>query len=92
MSVFAKKKTNEEFVLEAMNYSPYGALVQVFIISCMSAYTQQTIDLEGRNNPMPGFCDNEVWLGIAKDLQKKMDAQYGREPEAPNSKLTDKPN
>jgi hypothetical protein len=43
---------------------------------------------------MKGFVTDEVWLGMAEDIQNQMDAKYGRKEEenpAPSSKLTDKP-
>jgi len=71
-----QKPTNEEFVVELMNYSPYGGLVQAFIICGIESYCNDVIK-NAEHIPISGLVSREVWIGIAKDIKAKLDMNYG---------------
>ena len=40
-----KEQTNEEFVSDLMNFSPAGALCQVFILEAIQYYSMQIVEI-----------------------------------------------
>jgi len=70
--------TNTEFVTELMEFSPYGGLVQAFIIQGIQDYAKRVlanpIPTEGRSKQ---FINPDAWEGIAKDITAKIDAYFG---------------
>jgi hypothetical protein len=45
METIRNYQTNEEFVSDLMNFSPVGALCQVFIIEALNYYSNQIVDI-----------------------------------------------
>ncbi len=64
---------NEELVLNLMNFSPFGAMGQAFIINAIREYSKAVVK------------DNEdgPWFEIAKDVQTRCDAFYSRHDPKP---------
>ena len=80
-----KDQTNEEFVRDLMNFSPYGALCQPFIIQAIGYYCQEVIKdkdkilAEDKANQEEGkisLINNEAWIGIAEDIAAKIKEKY----------------
>jgi hypothetical protein len=67
-------KTNIEFVKWLMNYSPHGALCQVFIIEAIRHYAEQ---ISHTKPPEPendnGFISAIAWHNIAVDILNKIE-------------------
>lgn len=80
----AKKiKTNEDLVVDLMNYSPYGALCQSFIITAIRSFSDKVISqkkelLEMEKNGEVQLVSMKAWVGIAEDIKKRMDEFYNR--------------
>lgn len=84
----AKKiKNNEELVVDMMNFSPYGGLSQIFIMEAIRRYTEEVIEAEEelleqeRRDEEEGkvsIVSTEGWIGVAKDLKKRMDDFYDK--------------
>lgn len=69
-----KIKTNEALIKDLMNYSPYGALCQAFIMQAIREYAQHVIDnseeIIKNDNPI---VSHNAWIGTAKDIADRMD-------------------
>lgn len=82
-----KLKTNEDLVVDLLNYSPYGALCQSFVIQAIQSFAQNVIDnkeelikseeemeKQGRIN----LVSHKAWVGIAEDINERMNQFYNR--------------
>lgn len=69
----AERKTNTEFVTELMEYSPYGALVQVFILTALESFSKVVIEEPPLDHPL---ISGEAWKGVAQDVLQKLHARY----------------
>lgn len=65
---------NEDLVLDLLNYSPFGAMGQVFVMEAIRHYAASVVAGQDVNAPMPG----PVWGQIAADVKKRCDAFYSR--------------
>lgn len=73
-----KQMTNEDFVRYIMNYSPRGALVQVFVIQALSTYCE--LVLEAGVGPSENSLINpEAWRDIASHINNLMEQKYGNQ-------------
>jgi hypothetical protein len=71
----AKPKTNQELMFQMMNFSPYGALAEAFIVGAVRAYA----DKIAQDDPAKHDCEaisGEVWVGVAKDISRQMKEFY----------------
>lgn len=76
----ARKKTlrtNEDLVRDLMNYSPFGALTQAFIMDAIMSAAERTSQAD------PASIDNALlsgaaWVATAKDIHERCNAFYGR--------------
>lgn len=69
------RKTNEEFVVEIMNFSRHGAIVQAFVIESLRYYSE----LISKTNPKEvdtAFISGSLWKDIAIEIQEKLKANY----------------
>ena len=82
-----KLKTNEDLVVDLLNYSPYGALCQSFVIQAIQSFAQNVIDnkeelikseeemeKQGRIN----LVSHKAWVGIAEDINERMNQFYNQ--------------
>jgi len=76
MSESNKRKTNEEFVVELMNFSPYGVLCQAFIIEAIRYYADQVSSTPEPTDDTSQFISPKAWHGIAVDITKRMKDRY----------------
>lgn len=65
-------KTNVEVLVEIMEYSRHGALMQGFIIDGLLKICKRTID---RIDQMPagGCVSKQAWLGCAEELKAALE-------------------
>ncbi len=80
-----KRKTNIEFVKDLMNFSPYGALSQIFVIQAIEHYakevnqelTDKWLDENDKNEEgkIPLVC-NRAWRGVADNIIERLKQQY----------------
>jgi len=83
-----KKKedwTNEDFMNDLMNISPYGILCQAFIIQAIEHYCDKMIadkerilaeDKENQDNGKISIVSHEAWIGIAEDIKTRIVDMY----------------
>ena len=82
-----KIKTNEDLVVNLLNYSPYGALCQSFIIQAIESFASEVInnkefllkeeaDAEEKGRYL--LVSHKAWVGIAEDVKKRMSEFYNK--------------
>jgi hypothetical protein len=69
--------TNTEFVTELMEFSPYGALCQGFIMSAIESYAQHWAKQPPEDNP-GALIPQECMVGIGKDILAKIQARAAK--------------
>lgn len=70
-----KIDTNEKLVMDMMQFSPFGALSQVFIIEAIRKYADACADQPPETFDS-GMLNGEAWVGVAKDIKKRMQNFY----------------
>lgn len=74
--------TNEEFFSRLLNFSPFGALVQGFLIEAIASYCEAVIKEPVEDNPN-AIISPVVWQNLAKDVLRQINEKY-KEPENAN--------
>lgn len=80
------RKTNIEFVNDLMNFSPYGALSQIFVVQAIEHYAKEVnqeltdevldeIDKNKDDNRISLVC-NRSWRGVADNIIERLKKQY----------------
>ncbi len=73
-----KLKSNEDLVLDLINFSKFGAMGQVFVMEAIQSYAKSVVD-KGKPVDEPGaMFSAELWYDIASDVKARCDAFYGR--------------
>lgn len=70
--------TNVEFVTKLMEFSKFGPLAQLFVIDALDKWSQKIIDSQEQVlvQMKDGFVSGEAWVGVAKEINAKVKAQY----------------
>lgn len=76
---------NEDLVLDLLNYSPFGAMGQVFVMEAIRHYAASVVAGQKVTAPMPA----SVWEQIAADVKKRCDAFYSRHDRASPEETVD---
>lgn len=80
-------KTNEELISDLMNFSPYGALCQGFIMQALGDFCKRVItdkeeliekEKQDVKDGKISIISNGAWVGIAEDIDAKMNCFYNR--------------
>ncbi|MDA8443636.1 hypothetical protein [Paracidovorax valerianellae] len=71
-----KPLTNVELVVEMMEYSRYGAVVQLLIVEAIRKYAETVSQADPATFDSP-FINGEVWVAVAGEVRQKMQANYG---------------
>lgn len=83
----SKITNNEELVIDLMNFSPYGALSQVFVMEAIQRYANEVIEQEEKilkdkakeeSEGKISFVDMGSWLGVAKNIKERTDKFYNQ--------------
>ena len=67
--------TNEQFMVEIMSFSEFGALKQLFIINALTKEAGRVANEPPIEHP---FINGEAWKGVAQELRDEMVAKYGQ--------------
>ncbi len=70
------KSGNIKIVTEIMTYSKYGALSQMFVIDAISKLAEAVSKSDPRDYES-SCVQGESWVGVAKEIKKKLDTYYG---------------
>lgn len=74
------RKTNVEFITDAMEHSRHGALIQAFVICAIEKYARMVLEADGLDEQMKcSMVSPAAWRGCAKELTEKLDEHLGRE-------------
>lgn len=83
LSVEKKKRLdNEEFMLDLMRFSKFGALVQGFIFQAIHQYAKQVAEadpklFEPEKSEGVVLCiHGPAWQGVAKELFQKLEERF----------------
>ena len=68
--------SNEDLVIDLMNYSPYGALCQAFVMEAIQRYARAVADAPPVD--MGGLVSGEAWKGVATDIRDRCNKFYNR--------------
>jgi hypothetical protein len=66
--------TNIEKVTHIMSYSNYGALAQMFVMEALHKWSG-IISKASPEQVDNGFVNGEAWIGVAKEIQKALQAE-----------------
>lgn len=67
--------TNEDLVVDLMNFSPVGPLSQVFIMEAIRRYAEQVADAPPIEH---GLINGNSWKACAVDILERCDKFYNR--------------
>lgn len=70
-----KQETNEQFISRIINYSPTGALAQMFIIEAISRYAKAVAAAPPIENAM---IDGGAWKRCAAHIDAEMKLHLGQ--------------
>ena len=73
LSFKIKHTSNEDFVVDLMNFSPFGGMAQVFIMEAIRFYSKIVSEtLVDSNIPDHGIISKKLWNEVAKDIHQKV--------------------
>lgn len=83
-------KTPEAFVENLMDFSPYGALSQMFIIDAIGKYIDYTNSYTEEDIANDkGIIDAQTWVNTGKDIDGYMKSFYAHDGSYPNKRVKD---
>lgn len=68
--------TNVEFVTELMEFSPNGALSQLFIMEAIRKYAEAVSHAKPEEVDSV-FIDGASWVRVAQDIKARLDERHG---------------
>lgn len=71
-------ETNEDLLHDLMNYSPFGALAQGFIMEAIMRRAETVAASKPEDYPPGSMFNPQAWIGVAADIKQRCDAFYGR--------------
>ena len=72
-------KTNVETITDIMEFSNFGAMAQVFVIDAVTKMAGLVARSKVEDYPENGFINPEAWIGVAKEIEGKLNKEYIRE-------------
>lgn len=70
-----ERKTNVEFIVDLMERSRHGALMQMFIIQALTSYAEAVVKA-GPGPVESPLIRGEAWVSCAVEALDKMNEQY----------------
>jgi hypothetical protein len=88
-----KSQTNVEFIVDMMEHSRFGGLVQAFVLEGVARYANQCVSNAKslRKSMKNHMVHPEAWIGVATEVQKKCnesEVAFGRSPTSLNLMLS----
>jgi hypothetical protein len=71
-----KSMTNQEFMDHLMSFSPYGGLVQPFVIEALRSYCKACIEEPVVPDEPNAVIPASSWRGVAADVLRQLDLKY----------------
>jgi hypothetical protein len=69
-------QSNTEFVVDIMNYSECGGMIQMFVIEALRYYSEQVANGVMPKSDPNAFINPRDWWHCAREVQKKIRAKY----------------
>jgi hypothetical protein len=76
------RQTNVEFVVDLMEYSAHGALIQAFVIHALEQYARR-VAAATPGQLDTGLVSGHAWHGCAVEVQRKLAQRLGEEVSEP---------
>lgn len=70
------KLTNVEFVVELMEHSAHGALIQAFVIQALEQYARRVAETDPQALDTP-MVSGHAWHGCAVEVRDKLSRRFG---------------
>jgi len=71
--------TNVEFVTDLMEYSKYGAMVQLFVIEALHHYSNTVANASPEQfEEWNGLISPQAWQGVAREIAEKIDQRSSK--------------
>lgn len=67
----AHKSTNVEFVVELMEFSKNGPLIQAYVLEALRLYSESVI-VNVLQIPEDGFISRKLWVSCAEEVLAKL--------------------
>lgn len=67
------RKTNNQFIIDLMDFSQSGPLMQVFVLTAIQRYAEAVL-----KNPLPegGMINSEVWTRCALEAKSRLEEHF----------------
>ncbi|MDQ0072605.1 hypothetical protein J2W34_004410 [Variovorax boronicumulans] len=72
------RQTNVEFIVDLMEYSAHGALIQAFVIHALEQYARRGAAATPEQLDT-GLVSGHAWHGCAVEVQRKLARRLGEE-------------
>lgn len=67
----AHKSTNVEFVVELMEFSKNGPLIQAYVLEALRLYSESVVQNQDQI-PEDGFISRKLWVSCAEEVLVKL--------------------
>lgn len=66
-----KRTTNVEFIVELMEFSNNGALIQAYVLEALRIYSESVVQNQDQI-PEEGFISRKLWVSCAEEILAKL--------------------
>lgn len=66
-----RKSTNVEFIVELMEFSNNGPLIQVYVLEALRLYSDSVVQNQDQI-PEEGFISRKLWVSCAEEVLAKL--------------------
>lgn len=70
-----KPITNVDLVKDIMEFSEFGAMAQIFVMDALHKMSKRVAESKVEDYPEDGFINPEAWIGVAKEIQTKLNSR-----------------
>jgi hypothetical protein len=86
IKVTSTPTNNTELLVSLMEFSPYGAMCQMFIIDALQKHAEAAAQADPAEitRKCNGMLNGDAWVATAKDIRDRMAAFYARAPRDPD--------
>lgn len=70
-----KRKNNVQLVKDIMTHSEFGSLSQAFVMDAIAQHAERVSKLSPKDFSKNSFIHPPAWIGVAKEIKGKLDAQ-----------------
>lgn len=78
MTKKTRRKTNTEVLVNLMNFSKNGALMQAFVMNALERQSQMIVLHESKPEGWPDLINWDAWRNCAIELNETLNTHYER--------------